>query len=142
VDLGNITSNSPSATAFAEIWNGKTWQLGKVTWPKGVADSFTLGVSCYGPDSCEAVGADGASTANNAPADAFAVSFNGAVGTVQSVPMPSKGDSTTFTDVSCLPWGSCVATGETGKTGKAATSSLPVMTGVWNGKAWKLDPGF
>jgi hypothetical protein len=142
LDLGNITGNSASAAAFAEIWNGKTWQLGKVTWPKGVVDSFTMGVSCYAAHSCEAVGVDGASTADNAPADAFAMSFNGTAGTLQTVPAPSKGDSTTFTDVSCLPWGSCVAIGETGKTGKAATGPLPVMTGVWNGKAWKLDPGF
>ena len=41
--------------------------------------------------------------------------------------------------MSCLPWGSCVAVGETGKT---TASSLAVMTGVWNGKAWKLAPGF
>jgi hypothetical protein len=142
LDLGNVTSNSASAAAFAEIWNGKTWQLGKLTWPKGVVDSFTMGVSCYAAHSCEAVGVDGASTADNAPADAFAVSFNGTAATLQTVPAPSKGDSTTFTDVSCLPWGSCVAIGETGKTDKAATSSLPVMTGVWNGKAWKLEPGF
>jgi hypothetical protein len=142
LDLGNITSNSESATAFAETWNGKTWQLGKVTWPKGVVDSFTTGVSCYAAHSCEAVGVDGASTADNAPADAFAVSFNGTVGTLQTVPAPPKGDSTTFTDVSCLPWGSCVAIGETGKSSQAGTGPLPVMTGVWNGKAWKLDPGF
>ena len=142
VDLGDVTSNSPSATGFTEIWNGKTWQLGNVTWPKGDVDSFTMGVSCYAAHSCEAVGVDGASTADNAPADAFAASFNGTAGSLQSVPAPSKGDSNTFTDVSCLPWGSCVAIGETGETGKAATGSLPVMTGVWNGKAWKLDPGF
>jgi hypothetical protein len=139
--LGGVTSSSgtPTFTAFTEIWSGKTWQLGKVTWPKGTVDSFTMGVSCYGAHSCSAVGFDDASAAETAPADAAAVSFNGAVGTLQAVPAPSKGHSTVFAAVSCLPWGSCVATGETGKT---TGSSFALMTGVWNGKAWKLDPGF
>ena len=69
----------------------------------------------------------------------MAVSYKGAVGTVQAVPAPAKGRSTVFTDVSCLPGGTCVATGWTGKS-TAATPSL--MTGVWGGKSWKLDPGF
>jgi hypothetical protein len=139
--LGGVTSGSgtPTFTAFTEIWNGKTWQLGKVTWPKGTVDSFTMGVSCYGAHSCSAVGFDDASAAETAPADAAAVSFNGAAGTLQAVPAPSTGHSTTFANVSCLPWGSCVATGETGKT---TGTSFALMTGVWNGKAWKLAPGF
>jgi hypothetical protein len=139
--LGVPTSSSgtPTFTAFTEIWNGKSWQLGKVTWPKGTVDSFTMGVSCYGAHSCAGVGFDSASAADTAPADAAAVSFKGTAGTRQAVPAPSKGYSTTFAAVSCLPWGSCVATGETGKT---TGSTFAVMTGLWNGKAWKLDPGF
>jgi hypothetical protein len=41
--------------------------------------------------------------------------------------------------VGCLPSGSCVAIGETGKT---TAKSFALMTGVWNGRGWKLDPGF
>ena len=90
-------------------------------------------------DVLEAVGLDGTSTADNAPAYATAVSFNGTAGTVQAVPAPAKGHSTAFTAVSCLTGGRCLAAGETGKT----TASTPaVMTGVLSGKAWKLDPGF
>ena len=132
-------SSTPSLSAFTEIWNGKAWQLAKVTWPKGTAESATLGVSCYAAHSCEAVGIDSASAAETAPFDAAAVSFDGTAGVVQAVPAPSKGHSTAFADVSCLPWGTCVATGETAKTN---ASSGAVMTGVWNGRAWKLDPGF
>ena len=139
-DTGVVTSGgTPSLGAFTEIWNGKTWQLGKVAWPKGTAESVTLSVSCYAAHSCEAVGIDSASVAETAPFYAAAVSFDGAAGVLQAVPAPSKGHSTLFADVSCLPWGTCVATGETGKT---TASSGVAMTGVWNGKAWKLDPGF
>ncbi len=138
-DLGTISSGSATSTAFTEIWNGKTWQLAKVAEPKAAASSFNLGVSCSTARSCEAVGLDGANEAGTSPYDAAATSFNGTAGTVQAVPAPSKGHSDVFTAVSCLPWGDCVATGETGKT----TASSPArMTGVWNGKAWKLDPGF
>ena len=136
---GEVSGSTPTVTAFTEIWNGRTWQLGTVTWPKGTADSITLGVSCYGAHSCEAVGEDGAGTAGTSPFDAAGVLFNGTSGVLQTVPAPSKGHSNAFADVSCLPWGSCVATGETGKT---TTTTPALMTGVWNGKAWKLAPGF
>jgi len=139
VDVGNVSSNTPTLAALTEIWNGKTWQPAKVAWPKGTEQSLTLGVSCYGAHTCEVVGTDGASTAETAPSRAAAVSFKGTAGTLQAVPAPPKGYSTVFADVSCLPSGSCRATGDTGKT-TASTGAL--MTGVWNGKAWKLDPGF
>ena len=138
-DLGPIGSSATTGTAFTEIWNGKTWQLAKVAWPKGAVYSFTLGVSCYAAHSCEAVGEGGASAVATSPFDAVAVSFNGTAGRVQAVPAPPKGDSNAFAAVSCLPGGSCVAIGETGK---ATASSGALMTGVWNGKAWKLEPGF
>jgi hypothetical protein len=139
--LGGLASGSgsPSFTAFTEIWNGKAWRVATVTWPKGTADSMTLGVSCYAAHSCDAVGFDSDSAADNAPGDAAAVAFNGTAGTLQAVPAPAKGNSTTFAAVNCLPGGSCVATGETGKT---TGTKFALMTGVWNGKAWKLDPGF
>ena len=136
--LGPIT-NSSATRAFTEIWNGKAWQLAKVTWPKATASSITTGVSCYAAHTCKAVGEDSASDSETSPYDAAAVSFNGALGTVQAVPAPPKGDSNAFAAVSCLPWGSCVAIGGTGKT---TATSPALMTGVWNGKAWKLDPGF
>ena len=140
-NLGPASSGTSTATstAFTQIWNGKTWQLAKVTWPKADVSPFTSGVSCYAAHSCEAVGMDSASDSETSPYDATAASFKGRAGTVQSVPAPPKGDSDEFAAVSCLPWGSCVAIGETGTT---TATSLAVMTGVWNGKVWKLHPGW
>jgi hypothetical protein len=138
-DLGPIDSSTDKSTAFTEIWNGKAWQLAKVAWPKSLVYTFTLGVSCYAAHSCEAVGEDGASAAQTSPFDAVGVSLNGTAGTVQVVPAPPKGDSNAFASVSCLSGGRCVAIGETGK---ATANSGALMTGVWNGKTWKLDPGF
>jgi hypothetical protein len=138
VNFGSASSGgTTSAASFTEIWNGKSWQLAKVTWPKGAAESVLAGVSCYAAHACEAVGADGANL--DSSFRAAAVSYQGTAGAVQPVPVPPKGHSAVFDDVSCLPWGSCVAVGETGK---STASSGAVMTGVWNGKAWKLGPGF
>jgi hypothetical protein len=67
------------------------------------------------------------------------VSYNGTAGAVLTVPAPPKGDSSIFDSVSCLPWASCVAVGQKGKTSATPSAAL---TGVWNGKAWKLYPGF
>ena len=137
----DISSSTPNEAAFTEIWNGKAWQLAKVAWPKAITTTFMDGVSCYGAHSCESVGIDSVDpvTSSTGTADAVAVSYNGTAGTLQAVPAPSKGYSNEFADVSCLPWGSCVAVGETGK---STTKTPALMTGVWNGKAWKLAPGF
>ena len=39
------------------------------------------------------------------------MSYNGTTGTLQALTAPAKGDSDVFSDVSCLPWGTCVAVG-------------------------------
>ena len=134
---GGVNS-PPSVTSFTEIWNGKAWRLAKVTWPADLPATALFGVSCYGAHSCEAVGLDGMSLYT--PLRAAAVSFTGTASKIQAVPAPGRGDENMFSGVSCLPWGSCVAVGETG----SASSENPnaVMTGIWNGKAWQLKPGF
>jgi hypothetical protein len=134
----DIASNAAATTTSStEIWNGKAWQPATVNWPKSTGESMAFGLSCYAARSCEMVGLDGPAAENSS--DAVAVSFTGTVGRLQEVPVPAKGDSTVLTGVSCVPPGTCVAVGETGKT-NASTSS--VMTGVWNGRPWRLERGF
>jgi hypothetical protein len=135
--LGDDSVSLGGTTSFTEIWNGKTWQFARVTWPKGTAVSITMGVSCFAAHTCEVVGMDGANP--NTSFAAAAVSFNGTAATRQAVPPPPKGYVHGFTNVSCLPWGTCIAIGVTAK---VTAKTTPLMTGVWNGKAWKLDPGF
>ena len=64
------------------------------------------------------------------------MSFTGTVGKLQDVAAPAKGDSTALTGVSCVPLGTCVAVGETGRTEFVMST---VMTGVWNGRVWRLQ---
>ena len=135
IGLG-LGSTSTVTTAVTEVWNGSAWKPAKMAWPRG-ADSFLLGLSCYAAHSCEAVGMEGPPSGDSA--DAVAVSFNGTAGTVQALAAPAKGYSDDLSSVSCLPWGSCVAVGESGKSSGA--SGTP-MTGTWSGKAWKFHAGF
>jgi hypothetical protein len=127
-----------SIKGFTQVWNGRAWQSARTTWPKGVAESFLWDVSCYGAHSCEAVGFDAAQT-DSPPTYAAAVSYRGDTGQVQAVPKPSRGRSTSFAAVSCAPSGGCVAIGDTGKN---TAVSPTLMTGVWNGRTWRLEPGF
>jgi hypothetical protein len=134
----DIASSAAATTiSSTEIWNGKAWRRAAVTWPKGIGESMPFGLSCYAARSCEMVGLDGPAAENSE--DAVAVSFTGTASKRQAVPAPAKGDSTVLTGVSCLPSGNCVAVGQTGKANSSASS---VMTGVWNGRAWRLERGF
>jgi len=139
-DLSSSASTA-SVGSFTEIWNGSAWQLASTPWPAGSTEAITLGISCHAAHSCEAVGGDSTDpvTATDPSVDAVAVSYNGTTGTLQALTAPAQGNSDVFSDVSCLPWGTCVAVGDTGK--DSATSPA-TMTGLWNGTAWRLEPGF
>jgi hypothetical protein len=136
--VGDTSGSTLSIKAFTQVWNGQGWRSATTRWPRGVAESFLWDVSCYGAHSCAAVGFDAART-DSPPVDATAVSYRGAAGAVQAVPKPSKGRSTSFAAVSCLPSGGCVAVGDTGK---STAASPALMTGLWNGRTWRLEPGF
>jgi hypothetical protein len=133
-------SSAFASTAFAYIWNGRTWQRASVRWPKGTTSSDLADVSCRAAGRCEAVGSisSAPATSFSPPTEATAVALGGTAGTVQPVRPPSTGYSDRFDAVSCLPWGTFVAVGQIGKT---TANSWPLMTGVWNTKAWKLGPG-
>jgi hypothetical protein len=125
------------AAAFTEVWNGKTWRTATVPWPTGTADSWLMGVSCFGAHSCDAVGLTSSGTAANSDGEPATASYNGTSWALQTVPVPAKGRTTALTDVKCLSAVKCVAVGETGL---STASSPATMTGVWNGKAWRFDP--
>jgi hypothetical protein len=140
LEVDDTSDSSAGVDSFTEIWNGSSWQLATTPWPAGSTEEITLGISCYAAHTCEAVGADSTDplTATDPSSDVAAVSYTGTSGTMQSLSVPAKGYSDLFTDLSCLPWGTCVAVGDTGKD----TATTPgTMTGTWNGKAWALHPG-
>jgi hypothetical protein len=137
VAVGAVLSGSgTSGFGFTETWNGKAWTAAKVASPKGITLSFLFGVSCPTAHNCVAVGAAGTSKSGSATA----MSYNGKAWSRQAVPAPGKGKSDAFEGVSCLSAANCVAIGATGATGATNSSNLSPLSGIWNGKAWRLVP--
>lgn len=140
VAVGENLSGVNGATGFAESWNGKAWTMTTVPWPKGTANSVLVRVSCpRAKSSCVAVGATDVNI--NAGADnsgrAAAATWNGSKWAVVPVPAPARGKSSQFEGVSCPLTASCVAVGKTGPTGSTAGNGL---SGLWNGRSWRLVP--
>jgi hypothetical protein len=134
VAVGAVLSGSGnSGFGFTETWKGKAWTVAKVASPKGITLSFLFGVSCPTAHNCVAVGAAGTSKSGSATA----MSYNGKAWSRQAVPAPGKGKSDAFEGVSCLSAANCVATGQIGATNSSNPSPL---SGIWNGKAWRLVP--
>ena len=135
VGSGTPGSGGPGRTGFAERWNGSRWTGVSVSWPRGTGNSYLVGVSCAARN-CVAVGYSGVSvTAAGDTGGATAVSWQGKAWTVTKVPAPGRGKASLFSDVSCLPSGSCVAAGQAGPAGSTEGIGL---TGFWTGKAWRL----
>ena len=135
VGSGTPGSGGPGRTGFAERWNGSRWTGVSLSWPRGTGNSYLAGVSCAARN-CVAVGHSGAGvTAGGDTGTATAVSWKGKTWTVTKVPAPGRGKASLFSDVSCLPSGSCVAAGQAGPAGSTEGIGL---TGFWTGTAWRL----
>jgi hypothetical protein len=130
-----INISSPAAVvtgfAFTEVWNGKAWKVTKIARPKGITVSFLFGVSCTSARHCVAAG--GAGTANTG--HATALSYNGKTWAPQHVPAPAKGLADGFGGVSCTSAAHCVAVGQIGP---PSGNSERLLSGLWNGTAWRL----
>jgi hypothetical protein len=134
--FGGSTSGA-TTYGFTDVLAGKAWKMAAVAWPRGSASTGLLGVSCPSARSCVAVGADGmAASSTGDTGNAAALSYNGTTWTLQkNVPGPGRGNASMFGGVSCVTATYCVASGLTGKAG--GNAAVP-LTGVWNGKSWKL----
>jgi hypothetical protein len=128
--FGLTNAIASAGFGFTELWNGKAWTTAKA--PAAKADTFVVleGVSCATATNCAAVGMAGTS----ADVSAEALSYNGKTWARQAVPSLGAGKLSDFAGVSCPKAGDCVAIGEVGTTGGAASS----LAGYWNGKSWKV----
>jgi len=136
VAVGVAAGSQPGNTAFSELWNGRTWRVAGIAWPRGTGNSFLVGVSCAAAAWCVADGYTGFNvTATGHTGRAAAVSWNGKAWRVTGVPAPAKGSASLFNAVSCLSAAYCVAVGQEGP---LSTTQGNGLTGFWNGKGWKL----
>jgi hypothetical protein len=121
----------PSATPFAEQWNGTTWRVlpSPSSAPAGVG--FLYGASCSAAPSCEVAGSQAASAAapDTLP---LAAHWNGKSWATQAVSLPTKGAvDGALSAVSCVSATRCAAVG-----GDGTDNSVDPMVGAWNGRSW------
>ena len=122
--------------SLAETWNGKTWTLTTVRWPKGTSNEMLSGVSCVAGNRCVAVGTidSNLKSASNT-GKAAAATWNGRAWTVTGVPAPARGKASLLKGVTCLSASNCVAVGQVGPSGSTNGTGLSAF---WNGKSWRL----
>ncbi len=91
--------------------------------------TFLNGVSCVGPTFCMAAGQTQAS-GNDAP---LVERFNGSTWSIMSVPMPSGGNGSYFTGVSCTGPAFCATVGL-----QFPGAFQQNFAEIWNGTAWTM----
>jgi hypothetical protein len=120
-----------SQVAFAEVWNGMTWQ--GQTVPTLEDDQSQLsGISCISAAWCEAVG-NGA-TPDGSGVEAIADLWNGTSWSTQGIPGPIGSSESSLSAVSCVTADACEAVGVS----DAASAEVPFADG-WNGATWNLQ---
>jgi hypothetical protein len=132
----------PADLGYYGIWNGSIWKGARILpQPKAMVLASPSAVSCPVTTRCLAVGFDRVPGKNNAyPNQALAEFFNGRGWTRLSVPAPAGAADTEFAGVSCVSATSCVAVGSTVYFTNPKTSHVTALTGIWNGKHWRLVP--
>ena len=135
-------STGSADLGYYGIWNGSIWKGARILpQPKAMVVASPLAVSCPVTTRCLAVGYDRVPGKDDAyPNQALAEFFNGRGWTRLSVPDPAGAADTEFFGVSCLSATSCVAVGSTVYGTNPKTSHATALTGIWNGKRWRLVP--
>jgi hypothetical protein len=123
----------PGGTPIAEQWNGSSWSLIESGLPSN-GDNGLKGVSCAGPDFCEAVGATFASS--NAPPSPLVTTWKGSTWT--TMPTPSSPQYAWLNGVDCFSATSCTAVGAAYNMLESNLSSTIVFN--WNGSTWADVP--
>jgi hypothetical protein len=118
-----------TATGFTEVWKGKSWSLVSVRWPNGTHDSILNAVSCVA-GKCAAAGELVTATTDTA----MTLSYNGKAWARTAFPAPASGNVSLLSGVSCAGT-ACVAVGNSGP---ASGPQSAALTGLWNGKSWKV----
>ena len=133
VAVGGQTGASAHAQTLIESWNGSAWSIVPSPNISASQDDGLSGVSCSGPSSCVAVGA-------NLPAGSadqtLTELWNGSVWSIVPSPNTSASQDNELDAVSCSGPSACVAVGQ------YYLSPIVSQTLIesWNGSAWSIVP--
>jgi hypothetical protein len=121
-----------SSTTFVERWNGIQWSIQESPNPTESSNAQLYEVSCASSISCVAVGHYYTSTA----ALPLVERWNGAAWSIETVPLPSGGESGALFGVSCSATSACTAVGEYTPFEFASRT----LAERWNGTTWAAQP--
>jgi hypothetical protein len=122
IAVGSYTSSSGATVAFAERWNGATWQVQAIPTPAGVSGSGLAAVSCITAQACTAVGSY---TKGSGSPKLLAERWNGTSWSTQPIAAPAGTTAPRLTGVSCPATQACTAVGEVTSKGQAQPTPTP-----------------
>ena len=108
IAVGGYTDGTGNQTAFAERWDGSTWQFQHVAVPVGATGSLLVGVSCSEARACTAVGNYSDRRGRQRP---LAATSNATGWRLNSVPAPAGSLAEALTSVTCSARTACTAVG-------------------------------
>ena len=119
------SGGSPPSLAFAEVWDGSSWQIQSTPSPTGTTTSHLNGVSCTSATACTAVG----DYTTNTEMKAWVERWDGSSWQLQTAP----GEPTTLNSVWCASATACIAVGDEWNSGWYGFAE------VWDGSSWQLQ---
>jgi hypothetical protein len=123
-------SDAPSASTFAERWNGSRWSLQATPNPAGAQFAQLYSVSCTA-SSCEAVGIYFDSSGAIVP---LGERWNGTAWHAQPVPNPARASINGLGSVSCSSSSDCTAVGLGNQDGTPFT-----LSERWQNSGWRIE---
>ncbi len=127
--VGWYASSTGADVAFAEQWNGTSWQLTGPPDPGGSASTELSAVTCTSATACTAVGFDRPASGGPAP---LAERWNGTSWSSEPVPTSAGANGGTLDGISCSSASACTAVGSLGPT----SNPEPPLVERWNGTKW------
>lgn len=117
---------------FVEDWNGARWAADPPLLPAATSPTLT-DASCSSSAACLVVG----SYTPGPSAEPVSEYWNGKGWSLEHVPLPADGTGGSFSALSCLPTGRCLAIGTYDTTRGTATG----LAELWNGTRWSAVAG-
>jgi hypothetical protein len=136
--VGTVTNNIGYRQAFAERWDGRTWQLqpAQIITPSEQTMVFVNGVSCYDADFCEAVGYYG--SANTSAAVAGTFRWDGTRWAWQTIAATPRSQGENPISISCPGVNNCEIVGLVLSGGSGDRTKM--LAGKWDNQTWHRQP--
>lgn len=131
-----LAQRAAATQTLAERWNGFRWTIEPSPNPPGTNADELLGVLCWSPQACIAVGGYSTLGSAGAPDGALAERWDGAAWSLQPVRVPPEN---ALYGVSCATGTFCVAVGGSDLVPVLPGAITPSLAERWNGTRWSAQ---